>query len=340
MLVARARCSISCLITSMRVTSQAWTRTSCSAVRPSSTLRLSENWAYIYSQSRPCSSSQASPSRYTSSSRLSTRSGGATTDPFGGRKSDIPALCPGGLRRGKLSLPLWGRVGWGAMVSLGRGVNTRCRGGGSAENERIPAGFHQAMFRIAAIAFVTSATVNVGSSFIGGPHLDFIEISIIGILSYVGAVVSWFFPWHRLPVERFLVVIVIPGLVLLGLMLMATGGIHSHILPIFIAPAVFMAAAYGFRAGIAIALMTAITAALPLFINGWDDYYARTLAVLTVATVLSAYIPARVRQALLDEYENRRRQQEESYVATIGALAAALGAKDRYTEENSRATAD
>src|SRR6202171_6518439 len=220
MLVARARCSISCLITSMRGTSQGWP-----------------------------------PTRYTSASRLSTRGGGATTDPFGGRESDIPALCPGGLRRGKLSLPLWGRVGWGAMVSLGRGLNTRCIGRGMAENERIPADFHQAMFRIAAIAFVTSATVNVGSSFIGGPHLDFIEISIIGILSYVGAVVSWFFPWHRLPVERFLVVIVMPGLVLLAFMLMATGGIHSHILPIFIAPAVFMAGGHRLRRGIDIQLV-------------------------------------------------------------------------------------
>src|SRR5881227_1762781 len=148
-----------------------------------------------------------------------------------------------------------------------------------AENERIPADFHKAMFRIAAIAFVTAATVDVGSSYIGAPHLDFTGIWIIGILSYVGAVVSWFFPWHRLPVERFLVVIVLPGLALLGFMLMYTGGIHSHILPIFIAPAVFMAAAYGFRAGAAIAIFTAATAALPLFLEGWDAYYFRMLIV-------------------------------------------------------------
>lgn len=209
-----------------------------------------------------------------------------------------------------------------------------------AENERIPVDFHQAMFRIAAIAFVTAATVNVGSSFIGAPHLDYTGIAIIAILSYVGAAVSWFFPWHRLPVERFLVVIVMPGLALLGFMLMATGGVHSHILPIFIAPAVFMAAAYGFRAGAAIALLTAATGTLPLFINGWDNYYARTLLVLAVATMLCAYIPARVRRALLNEYETRRRQQEESYVSTIGALAAALDAKDRYTEAHSRETAE
>jgi len=209
-----------------------------------------------------------------------------------------------------------------------------------AENERIPVDFHPAMFRIAAIAFVTAATVDVASSFIGAPHFDFIGIGLIGILSYVGAVVSWFFPWHRVPVERFLVVIVMPGLALLGFMLMYTGGVHSHILPIFVAPAVFMAAAYGFRAGAAIALFTAATATLPLFINGWDGYYARTLVVLAVATMLCAYIPSRVRRALLSESERRRRQQEESYVATIGALAATLDAKDRYTEAHSRETAE
>ena len=209
-----------------------------------------------------------------------------------------------------------------------------------AKTERIPVAFHQAMFRVAAVAFVTAATVNVGSSFIGAPHFDFTGILTIGILSYVGAVVSWFFPWHRLPVERFLVVIVLPGLALLGFMLMYTGGVHSHILPIFVAPAVFMAAAYGFRAGVAIALFTAATASLPLFINGWDSYYGRMLVVLTAATLLCAYIPAQVRRALLTESETRRRQQEESYVATIGALAAVLDAKDRYTEAHSRETAE
>jgi len=101
-----------------------------------------------------------------------------------------------------------------------------------------------------------------------------------------------------------------------------------------------MAAAYGFRAGAAIAIFTAATATLPLFVNGWDSYYARTVVVLAAATMLCAYIPAQVRRALLSEYETRRRQQEESYVATIGALAAVLDAKDRYTEAHSRETAE
>src|SRR5207245_9222822 len=99
-----------------------------------------------------------------------------------------------------------------------------------AQNKRIPVDFHKAMFRIAAIAFVTAATVDVGSSYIGAPRLDFTGVWIIGILSYVGAGVSWFFPWHRLPVALFLVVIVMPGLVLRAFVLVATGGTVPHIL--------------------------------------------------------------------------------------------------------------
>src|SRR2546429_760923 len=249
---------------------------------------------------------------------------------FAGLTEQVDELLPALNSQGRFGEGPVRRPGsWHTDIVAGRRLNTRCIGRGMAENERIPADFHQAMFRIAAIAFVTAATVDVGSSYIGAPHLDFTGIWIIGILSYVGAVVSWFFPWHRLPVERFLVVIVVPGLVLLGFMLMATGGVNSHILPIFIAPAVFMAAAYGFRAGSAIAVLTAATASLPLFLNGWDSYYGRTLVVLAVATMLCAYISARVPLSLLNEYETPRRPQEESYVATIGAPAAAPDAKNR-----------
>src|SRR6266568_694117 len=248
---------------------------------------------------------------------------------FAGLAEQVDELLPALHSQGRFGEGPVRRPGSGHTdIVAGRRLNTRCIWRGMAENERIPVDFHPAMFRIAAIAFVTAATVDVGSSFIGAPHFDFTGIFVVGILSYLGAVV------------RFLVFIVMPGLALLGFMLMYTGGVNSHILPIFVAPAVFMAAAYGFRAGAAIALFTAATASLPLFINGWDSYYARTLVVLAVATMLCAYIPARVRRALLNEYETRRRQQEESYVATIGALAATLDAKDRYTEEHSRATAE
>ena len=59
MLVASARCSISCLITLISAASQACTRASWPSVRPSSGPRLSENCAYRYSHITPCSISQA-----------------------------------------------------------------------------------------------------------------------------------------------------------------------------------------------------------------------------------------------------------------------------------------
>src|SRR6266545_4244322 len=77
-LVARARWSISCLVTSTITASQPATLASCSALSPSCWLRLRVNWANRYSHISPCSSSQAWASSQTSSSRLSTRSGGST----------------------------------------------------------------------------------------------------------------------------------------------------------------------------------------------------------------------------------------------------------------------
>src|SRR5260370_12470956 len=84
--------------------------------------------------------------------------------------------------------------GWVESGVAGRRPNTRCIGRGMAENERIPADFHQAMFRIAAIAFVTAATVNVGSSFIGGPPFAFNGVGVLRIPSFFGAVVTLFSP--------------------------------------------------------------------------------------------------------------------------------------------------
>src|SRR2546423_3793540 len=105
-----------------------------------------------------------------------------------------------------------------------------------AENEKTPVDFHPAMFRIAAIAFVTAATIDVGSSFIGAPHFDFTGIFVVGILSYVGAVVCWFFPWPREPGEPFLSVIAMPRPARLGFMLSYTGSVPSASLRCLRAP--------------------------------------------------------------------------------------------------------
>src|SRR5919198_5093052 len=76
--VDRARWSISCLVTSTITSSQAATLASCSVPSPSCSVRLRVNCANRYSHISPCSSSQAWASNHTSSSRLSTRSGGST----------------------------------------------------------------------------------------------------------------------------------------------------------------------------------------------------------------------------------------------------------------------
>ena len=195
------------------------------------------------------------------------------------------------------------------------------------------------MFRIAAIAFVWAATFDVASSFIGLPHVNYAGVLIVGLLCYVGAAVTWLIPWHRLPVDRFVIAIVFPGVALLWPLLMFTGGVHSHVLPMFISPAVFMAAAYGLRAGLITAGMTLVGAAIPLLVQGMDAAYLRELVVVIATMLLATYIPSRVRKSLVAEYERREQQQEESYISTIAALAAALDAKDRYTESHSRETA-
>jgi diguanylate cyclase (GGDEF)-like protein len=206
--------------------------------------------------------------------------------------------------------------------------------------DRLPGDLYRSMFRIAAIAFIWSAAADAGSSFVGsGQHINYGVVLLLALLSIAGGAVTWVIPWHRLPVDRFVGIIVIPGVAILTGMLLSTGGVHSQVLPLFVAPAVFMAAAFDFRTAVFTGALCLLGAAIPLA-QGWDDAYARSLIVLAAATALSAYVPSRVRRALTHEYEGRIRQQEESYVATIGALAAALDAKDRYTEEHSRETAE
>ncbi|HYM49913.1 MAG TPA: HD domain-containing phosphohydrolase, partial [Candidatus Limnocylindrales bacterium] len=208
-----------------------------------------------------------------------------------------------------------------------------------APTERLPGDLYRSMFRIAAVAFIWSGAADAGSSFVGtGQHVNYPVVIVLGLLSIAGGAVTWVIPWHRLPVDRFLGIIVMPGVAILTAMLMSTGGVHSQVMPLFVAPAVFMAAAFDLRMAVVTGALCLAGAALPLT-QGWDDAYFRTLIVLGAATALSAYVPSRVRAALTREYERRTRQQEEGYVATIGALAAALDAKDRYTEEHSRETA-
>src|SRR5207253_5757505 len=70
--------------------------------------------------------------------------------------------------------------------------------------------------------------------------------------------------------------------------------------------------------------------------------FVRSLILLVASMAICTFIPALVRKALRDENqlaEHRRLELEQSYLATVAALAAALDAKDRHTEAHSRETA-
>src|SRR3989442_6844141 len=145
-----------------------------------------------------------------------------------------------------------------------------------------------------------------------------IEWIITGAAAAAG-LLAWFWPWAALPAERFLPV-VFGGLVLTSGCLAATGGVHSHVMPLLMVIVVFSASLFEFRAAVAILLLNALVASLPLLLQGWNGYYARTLLVLLASMVVCAFVPSMVAAALRKAnrlVEHQRDELEGSYLATI-----------------------
>src|SRR3984893_768491 len=200
----------------------------------------------------------------------------------------------------------------------------------------------RATFRTAAFSLWGLGAIVMASNFIGhDQQVNFgIEWIITGA-SFAAGFLAWFRPWAALPAQRFLPV-VFGGLVVNGVSLVATGGVHSHIVPLLMVIVVFSASLFEFRAAVTVLMLHALVATAPLLLQGWDSYYARTLVVLLPCMVICAFVPSMVAAALRAENrlsEQRREELEKSYLATIAALAAALDAKDRHTEAHSRETA-
>jgi len=200
----------------------------------------------------------------------------------------------------------------------------------------------RATFRTAAFSLWGLGAIVMASNFIGhDQQVNFgIEWIITGA-SFAAGFLAWFWPWAALPAQRFLPV-VFGGLVVNGVSLVATGGVHSHIVPLLMVIVVFSASLFEFRAAVTVLMLNALVATAPLLLQGWDSYYARTLVVLLPCMVICAFVPSMVAAALRAENrlsEQRREELEKSYLATIAALAAALDAKDRHTEAHSRETA-
>ncbi len=210
-----------------------------------------------------------------------------------------------------------------------------------ADRQTLPAELSRASFRMAALAFWGLAIALIASDYIGpGEKVNYPIEWVITALSIGGGVVCWLLPWDRIPLNRFLVVIV-AGIIQLTVSVMATGGVQSHQLAIYLVVVVFAASLYEFRVAGLVAVIAGLAAAIPL-LSGWDDFYARSLLILITCMATCAFIPGLVRKALADENqvaEKRRLDLEASYLATIEALAAALDAKDRHTEAHSRETA-
>src|SRR5438876_5959056 len=207
--------------------------------------------------------------------------------------------------------------------------------------ERRPA-LHRATFRVAALSLWGLGGVVMASNYVGpGLQVNYGIEWIITAAAAAAGLLAWFWPSAALPAERFLPV-VFGGLLLNAVCLAATGGVHSHVMPLLMVIVVFSASLFEFRAAVAILLLNALVASLPLLLQGWNGYYARTLLVLVASMVLCAFVPSMVAAALRQEnrlVERQRDELEQSYLATIAALAAALDAKDRHTEAHSRETA-
>src|SRR2546425_6781544 len=207
--------------------------------------------------------------------------------------------------------------------------------------ERRPT-LHRATFRAAALSLWGLGGIVMASNYVG-PDLQInygIEWIITGP-AVAPVSFAWFWPWPAPPAERFLPV-VFGGLLLNAVCLAATGGVHSHVMPMLMVIVVFSASLFKFRAAVAILVLTALVASLPLLLQGWNGYYARTLLVLLASMVVCGFVPSMVAAALRKEnrlVERQRDELEGSYLATIAALAAALDAKDRHTEAHSRETA-
>jgi len=200
----------------------------------------------------------------------------------------------------------------------------------------------RATFRAAALSLWGLGGVVMASNYVGHDlQVNYgIEWIITGSAAAAG-LLAWFWPWAALPAQRFLPV-VFGGLVINAVSLVATGGVHSHVMPLLMVIVVFSASLFEFRAAMTILVLDAFVATLPLLLQGWDGSYARTLLVLLASMVVCGFVPSMVAAALRNEnrlVERQRDELEQSYLATIAALAAALDAKDRHTEPHSREVA-
>ncbi len=201
---------------------------------------------------------------------------------------------------------------------------------------------HRATVRVAAVSFWGLATIVMATNYLGsGLQVNYPTEWGITAIACAAGVVCWMLPWAEIP-ARWFVPVVFGGIAMLTVGVFATGGTQSHLSVLYLVIVVFTASILEFQTAVVVLITAILASALPLAIWGWDSYYARSMVLLAASMVICAYVPALVRKALRAENqvaEQRREELEQSYLATVAALAAALDAKDRHTEAHSRETA-
>src|ERR1700738_4537227 len=191
------------------------------------------------------------------------------------------------------------------------------RGSGAASGGSRP----RPAFRVLGVAFWAITTVRLISIHSGGQlHVSFVSAWAIPAAGFVLGVVCWGLPWLRVPVDHLLAGIVI-GIALPLLCVSFAGTLQGgNLLAVYIAPAVFTAALLPLRIAMAVGVLVTIAAAIPL-LAGWSGVYDRSLLVLVSVVGLLTYTQARMLGNLgrrQREAEGRSRQNEESFMATLG----------------------
>ncbi|HEX9094879.1 MAG TPA: HD domain-containing phosphohydrolase [Candidatus Dormibacteraeota bacterium] len=197
-------------------------------------------------------------------------------------------------------------------------------------------------FRVLAVAFWAITTIRLISVHSGGQlHVSFVSAWAIPAAGFVLGVLCWGLPWLRVPVDHLLAAMVV-GIALPLLYLSFAGNMQGDdLLLVYLAAAVFTAALLPLRIAMAVSLLGAIAAAVPLLL-GWSAVYDRALLVLVSVVGLLTYTQARMLGNIgrkQREAEDRSRQIEESFMATLGALASSGFGNDRPIEAHARGTA-
>ena len=196
--------------------------------------------------------------------------------------------------------------------------------------------------RVLAVAFWAITTVRLVSSSSGaGLHLGSLSAWIIPAAGFLLGVLCWGLLWVRGPIDHLLGAIVV-GVALPLLYLSVAGNVRSgDLVSVYIVLAVFTVALLPLRLAMAVGLLGAVAAAVPL-VAGWSTLYERSVLVLVCVMGLIVYAQTRMLGNFAtekQEAETRERQIEASFMTTLRAVSAMVYGKDRFAASQSRATA-